>query len=70
MVNHCIECRLILPWDQHPDNIIKHTIIIEVICGHDWVFFDKIANVLELKHIKCKTNNYNDVVKCIDSCEI
>ena len=46
------------------------TIIIEVICGHDWVFFDKIANVLELKHIKCKTNNYNDVVKCIDSCEI
>jgi hypothetical protein len=42
------------------------TKIIEVTCDKIWVFFDKISNILKLKHIKCKQNNLDSIIKCIE----
>ena len=42
------------------------TTIIEVTCDTIWVFFDKISNILNLKHIKCKKNNFDSIIKCIE----
>jgi hypothetical protein len=44
----------------------KGTTIIEVTCDKIWGFFDKISNILNLKHIKCKENNFVSIIKCIE----
>jgi hypothetical protein len=41
------------------------TTIIEVTCGVEWIFFDKISKILNLNHIKCNDNNYNELINCI-----
>jgi hypothetical protein len=46
------------------------TTIIEVTCGCSWVFFDRISKILNLKHIKCNKNNFNEVINCIKINEI
>ena len=38
------------------------TSIIEVTCGVKWDFFDNISNILNLNHIKCENNNYNEII--------
>ena len=40
--------------------------IIEVVCNTKWFFFDKISSILNLNHIKCVRNKYEDVIKCIE----
>tara|TARA_B100001094_G_C17934871_1_gene672585 strand:+ start:87 stop:848 length:762 start_codon:yes stop_codon:yes gene_type:complete len=42
------------------------TKIIEVVCDNGWPFFDKISNILKLNHIKCHTNDYYSIIKCIE----
>ena len=42
------------------------TKIIEVTCGCCYIFFDKISNILNLNHIKCHKNNFDDIIKCIE----
>lgn len=41
------------------------TKIVEVTCGMKWPFFDKISNILKLKHVKCFKNNFNNIIKYI-----
>jgi hypothetical protein len=41
------------------------TKIIEVTCGWRWDFFDKISKILNLNHIKCIKNDFNEVINCI-----
>lgn len=43
----------------------EKTKIIEVTCGVEYDFFDKISNILKLNHIKCHENNVDDIIKCI-----
>jgi hypothetical protein len=43
----------------------EKTTIIEVTCGMNWIFFDNISNILNLKHIKCSINNFENVINCI-----
>ena len=43
----------------------EETKIIEVTCGCNWIFFDKISKILNLKHIKCIKNDYIDIINCI-----
>ena len=42
------------------------TRIIEVTCGRRWPFFNRISEILELNHIKCHKNNFDDILKCIE----
>jgi hypothetical protein len=42
------------------------TTIIEVTCGCRWIFFDKLSKILNLNHIKCSKNNFNEVINCIE----
>ena len=42
------------------------TTIIEVTCETKWKFFDKIGEILNLKHIKCHTNDYDNIINCIE----
>jgi hypothetical protein len=42
------------------------TTIIEVTCGCNWSFFDKISNILNLNHIKCHTNSFDSIIKYIN----
>lgn len=44
----------------------KKTIIIEVTCGTSWKFFDKITEILNLNHIKCHKNYYENIINCIE----
>ena len=46
------------------------TTIIEVTCGCKWGFFDKISTILNLNHIKCCKNDFNEVIDCIKINEI
>lgn len=48
----------------------EKTTIIEVTCDSTWVFFDKISNILNLNHIKCKKNNCHEIINCIEKNEI
>lgn len=41
------------------------TKIIEVTCGCSWPFFDKISNILNLNHIKCCENSFDNIIKYI-----
>lgn len=43
----------------------KNTTIIQIIYDTYWKFFDIISNILELKHIKCHNNEFNDIIKLI-----
>ena len=43
----------------------ENTKIIEVTCNKHWNFFDKISNILNLHHIKCKKNMCKSVIECI-----
>ena len=43
----------------------EKTIIIEVTCGCEWIFFDKISKILNLNHVKCTKNSFNDIINCI-----
>jgi len=43
----------------------EEAIILEVTCNKTWDFFDKMSNILNLKHIKCHNNNHNDIINCI-----
>ena len=43
------------------------TKIIEVTCGCNYPFFDKISNILNLNHIKCHKNNVDDIIKYIEN---
>ena len=46
------------------------TKIIEVTCGRNWNFFDKLSTILNLKHIKCNENNVFEIINCIKANEI
>jgi hypothetical protein len=46
------------------------TKIIEVTCGISFIFFDKISSILNLSHIKCVKNNFDEVINCIKINEI
>lgn len=41
------------------------TKIIEVTCNIRWLFFDVISKILKLQHIKCRKNNFDDIIKLI-----
>jgi len=41
------------------------TTIIEVTCDTNWVFFNEISKILNLNHIKCGKNNFDEIIKCI-----
>jgi hypothetical protein len=38
------------------------TKVIEVTCDAKWEFFDTISKILNLNHIKCHKNNFNDII--------
>jgi len=42
-----------------------NTTVIEVTCCTFWEFFNKITNILKLKHVKCHQNNPRSVIDCI-----
>jgi hypothetical protein len=42
-----------------------NTTVIEVTCCTFWDFFNKITNILKLKHVKCHQNNKESVINCI-----
>ena len=44
----------------------EQTTIIEVTCNTNWIFFDTMSKILNLKHIKCHDNNLNSIIKCIE----
>jgi hypothetical protein len=44
----------------------EKTKIIEVTCGTLYPFFDKISNILNLHHIKCHENKFNNIIKIIN----
>jgi hypothetical protein len=46
------------------------TKIIEVTCGTHWIFFNKLSEILNLNHIKCNKNNFEEVINCIKINEI
>ncbi len=48
----------------------EETKIIEVTCDTNWIFFDNISKILNLKHIKCTKNNFVEIVNCININEI
>jgi len=39
------------------------TKIIEITCGKDYLFFNKISKILNLEHIKINENNYENILK-------
>ena len=43
----------------------EKTTIIEVTCGLNWYFFDKLSEILNLKRIECTKNDSNEVINCI-----
>lgn len=45
----------------------ENTMIIEITCNINWEFFNNMSNILNLKHIKCLKNEYNEIIKCIES---
>ena len=45
----------------------ENTMIIEITCNMNWEFFNNMSNILNLKHIKCIKNEYNEIIKCIES---
>lgn len=47
----------------------ENTYILEVICGRHFKFFNKISEILNLNHIKCHKNNYNDINRHIEYIE-
>jgi hypothetical protein len=44
----------------------ENTKIIEVTCDHEWIYFDKITELLQLQHIKC-INRLDIVLNCIEN---
>ena len=46
------------------------TKIIEITCNFNWIFFDQISKILNLKHIKCTINNFDEVINCIKMNEL
>lgn len=48
----------------------ERTKIIEVTCDFDWMFFNQISKILNLQHIKCMKNNFNEVINYIKMNEI
>ena len=42
------------------------TTIIEVTCNNNWIFFDKLSEILKLKHIKCNKNTFDEIINCIN----
>ena len=44
----------------------KNTKIIEVTCDHEWIYFDKITELLQLQHINC-LNRLDIVLNCIEN---
>jgi capsular polysaccharide biosynthesis protein len=43
----------------------QRTKVIEVTCGKKWEFFDTISRVLNLQHIKCNKNKFDEIYNCI-----
>jgi hypothetical protein len=48
----------------------EFTKIIEITCNNSWIFFDIISTILNLNHIKCHINEYNEIIKYIELNEI
>lgn len=44
----------------------ENTKIIEITCDTNYPFFDQMSLILNLKHIKCTKNNYNDIIEIIE----
>lgn len=43
----------------------ESTTIIEITCGRNWAFFDRLSEILNLNHIKCIENNYDNITDII-----
>lgn len=48
----------------------ENTFILEVTCGRNWKFFDKISKILNLNHIKCHKNNYCNIIEHIENIDL
>ncbi|MAJ44158.1 MAG: hypothetical protein CMF96_05355 [Candidatus Marinimicrobia bacterium] len=48
----------------------ENTFILEVTCGSDFEFFNKISEILNLNHIKCHKNNYRNIIKNIENIDL
>jgi len=42
------------------------TKIVEITCGVNWMFFDKISNILKLNHVRCHINEFEEIIKFLE----
>jgi len=43
----------------------EKTKIIEITCGIKWDFFDNISKILNLNHLKCVKNSFNEIINLV-----
>ena len=48
----------------------RNTIIVEVTCNKQWIFFDNLSKIQKLNHIKITDNNFNSIKTVINKLEI